>query len=60
MLRLFPIAYGGRAKTMEEAYQMALSSCMLTRKQMMRLFPDAELVAEKFGGLAKSYIALKR
>lgn len=60
MLRLLPIAYGGRAKTIEESYQMALSSCMLTCKQMMFLFPDAELVAEKFGGLAKSYIALKR
>ena len=59
LMRWLPLATAGRAPDMISAYRFADSSQMLSRAQMMALFPDSRLHAERFLLLAKSYIAVR-
>lgn len=60
LLTYLPLAHSGRAPDLAAAYRAADSSNMLGKAQMRYLFPDAELVAERFAGLfAKSYTAIR-
>ena len=48
-----------RARTADEAMTWAEDAAMLDRQQMRSLFPDAELLTERFLLLGKSLIALR-
>lgn len=58
LVRRLPLASGGRASDLANAYEIVDSSKLLTRGQMRHLFPEATLRAERFGFLAKSYSAV--
>lgn len=59
MMRALPLAHAGRAPDLETAYGFVDGSRLLSARQMRALFPDADLIPEKLGGLAKSYIAIR-
>lgn len=60
LLRWLPLAWSGRIRCLSRAREVAAGVRLLTARQMQLLFPDAELVAERIGGLAKSYMAIRR
>lgn len=60
ILRTVPLAASGRAKSYEGAVQAVNSSRLLNVSQFRILFPDAEIEAERFAGLLKSLIAIRR
>ncbi|AKH41358.1 SAM-dependent methyltransferase [Altererythrobacter atlanticus] len=49
-----------RVNTLEEAITKLRSAELLTRREFAHLFPDATIHAERFFGLTKSLIAVKR
>lgn len=60
LLHRFPIAYSGRVPTLERAYEIIDGTRLLDRGQFKILFPDADLTYERFGGLPKSLIGIRR
>ncbi|MFL6515431.1 MAG: class I SAM-dependent methyltransferase [Chthoniobacterales bacterium] len=60
LLRNFTV-WGWITRPGPEAQRRFLNTTrMLTRGELQELFPDAEIQAERFCGLAKSFIAFKR
>jgi len=58
MVWRLPLATGGRAADLSQAYDMVDSARLLTRGQMRVLFPEAELATERLMLLPKSYSAI--
>lgn len=56
----FSLGWYRKTAGVHEAATIVDGIRLLKRSEMQRLFPDAQIVAEKFLGLTKSYIALKR
>ena len=54
----FALAAYPRAKDRAEALEWAREIRLLSKTELQHLFPEAMLVAEKFGGLDKSYTAV--
>jgi hypothetical protein len=46
--------------TMEEAREIVKSYQLLKKTDMEKMFPDADIIEEKFLGLVKSLIAVKK
>ena len=55
LLRHLALGWYSRITDREESFQVARSIRLLTRKELAVLFPDSELVREKFLGLTKSF-----
>lgn len=53
-----PLAHAGRASDHETALRYANSARLLSRRQMRKLFPEAQILSERFIMLAKSHIAI--
>jgi hypothetical protein len=53
------LGYWPRAATYADAVKRLRSAELLTRKEIAALFSDAEIVPEHFGGLVKSWMAVK-
>jgi hypothetical protein len=49
-----------KAENIDEAIRAVQSSCLLDRKMMASLFPDAQIIFEKFLGLPKSIMAIRK
>lgn len=60
LLRIFPLAASGRAKNYTDALKAVDSAKLLDSRQFRSLFFDAEIEAERFIGLSKSLIAVRR
>lgn len=58
LLRRRNLGWVGRRSDPAEARRMVESVDLLTRREMRRLFPDAQLVPDKAFGLTKSLIAI--
>jgi len=58
LVRVLPLAAGGRAEDLSKAYEMVDSARLLTRGQMRYLFPEGHLQAERLMLLPKSYMAV--
>jgi hypothetical protein len=56
----FPLAYSGRAVGVDAAFKFVDNAQLLDARQFRFLFPDSELRFERFAGLAKSMIAIRR
>ena len=50
----------GPVRDRDVAFGYALEIELLSRAEMRRYFPDAELLAERVAGLTKSWIAVRR
>jgi hypothetical protein len=59
LLRSFPIAYRGRIGSREEALAVVEGAKLLSRRQIVSLFPDARIESERLAGLDKSIIAVR-
>jgi SAM-dependent methyltransferase len=59
LVRHFELGWIPRLPDPLEARRMVESVRLLDRSQMQRLFPDARIFEEKFGGLVKSFVAYK-
>jgi len=59
LLLRFNLGFGGRRKTMEQAMQGVQSSSLIGASQMAALFPDANILRERFGTLTKSLMAVR-
>lgn len=55
----FKIGYFNKAATLDQAMQNVQSAELLDKRQMMSLFPDAEVRFERVFGLPKSLIAVR-
>ena len=55
-----PCGFFPKAKSLDEAIRCLEATQLLTRRMMAELFPDAEIVHERVGGLSKSLIAVRR
>lgn len=60
LLMTFPLATSGRAKEYYKALQAVDSSRLLNVREFDSLFSDAEINVEKFAGVPKSLVAVKR
>ena len=60
LIQMLPLAFSGRAPDYRTACEFADDARLLNRAQMRCLFPEAELHAERFLLLAKSFIAIGR
>lgn len=58
--RRLKLGWYDRAQDLEQAIGFAEDASMIDRPQMRLLFPDAELIEEKFLGLTKSLVAVRR
>jgi hypothetical protein len=58
LLRSRSIGWYPPAESDEQAAAWASEIRLLTRRELGRLFPEAKLVAERYWGLAKSYVAI--
>jgi hypothetical protein len=56
----WPVGNFGRVRDREVAFGYALEIELLSRAEIRRYFPGAELLAEKVAGLTKSWIAVRR
>lgn len=54
-----PLGFSERAKTMGEAMRDVQDARLLDKAQFRYLFPDADYIDEKIGGLTKSLIAMR-
>lgn len=55
----WPLGNYGTLKDRDLVLREALTTELVSRTEMRRYFPDAELVSERFAGLTKSLIAVK-
>ena len=61
LLRTFPVATAGRASSVLRSYQIVDDARLLSKTQLAALFPDAELIPERFSLLfVKSWICIRR
>lgn len=58
LLCRFPIGAYPRATSQEEAYRWASEFRLLTAGQFRKLFPDAQIIRERYFGLTKSFMAV--
>ena len=59
LLMRFNLGFGGRRHTLDAAMRAVQSAVLLDRRQMIELFPDARIEAERFYGLTKSLMAIR-
>lgn len=59
LLRTFPIAFSGKAPTLNRAFEIVDGAKLLNRRQFDSLFPDAAVTFEKWRGFRKSLLAGK-
>jgi hypothetical protein len=55
----YKINYFPRGRSLAECLKVSDSTILLTRKQMQKLFPDAEIMTEMMMGFPKSYTAFR-
>jgi SAM-dependent methyltransferase len=58
LLMRFKLGWFPRARTREDAIRYAREIRLLTRREVQQLFPESRLIAEKFHGLTKSFMAV--
>ena len=58
ILQRTAVGWNGRCPDRERALAVVRDAQLLSRCEMRRLFPDATIVAERFMGLAKSWVAI--
>lgn len=56
----FSLGNWPRAESVDHAVRLVESARLLNRKMMQELFKDAEIQRERFYGLSKSFVAIKR
>ncbi len=59
LLRRFDLGWFKKVHGYNKSMRLASSINLLTKKDLMRLFPDATIVTEKFLGLNKSFMVYK-
>ena len=59
MVHHLSLGHFRRQKTKEKARMLMREHRLLKKKEMQLLFPDAMIYTEKFGGMSKSYMAIK-
>jgi hypothetical protein len=59
LLLRFPLGHSGRAWTLSEAVDRVQSARLVDRSMFGTLFPDADLVVERFLGLPKSLMGVR-
>ena len=57
--QVWPLAHAGRLSDEGAAAEAVLDIELLDTKQVALLFPDSNVIRERFAGLTKSLIALK-
>ncbi|MEZ5818172.1 MAG: class I SAM-dependent methyltransferase [Hyphomicrobiaceae bacterium] len=60
LLMRFNLGFGGRRDTLDAAMRAVQSARMLDGGQVAALFPDAEISRERYLGLTKSWMAVRR
>lgn len=60
MVTRFNLGHWGRTPSVDEAVRLVESARLLNRAMMQELFSDAELTIERFFGLPKSLISIKK
>jgi len=60
LLSRFPLAYSGRLKDFDRARATVESAVLLDKSEAHFLFPDANIQFERFYGLKKSIIAIRK
>lgn len=60
LVQQFRLGWMPRHRDLEDAYKAVRSVDLLNREDMERIFPDAEVSAERVLGLPKSWIAVRR
>jgi methyltransferase family protein len=53
------VGWAGRCDSREHATQVVKEHRLMRRAELARLFPDGVLIAERFGGLVKSWTAVR-
>lgn len=59
ILRRRPVGWMGRCPDLEVAGQVVREVRLMRHSELSRLFPEATIVAERFGGLVKSWTAVE-
>ena len=59
LVQHFSFGYFKKQATKEEAEKLVREHHLLKRRELHSLFPDAQLITERFMGFTKSYIAVK-
>jgi hypothetical protein len=59
LVQKYRCGFHGPEPDLAKAMHMVQSACLLDRKQLQALFPDARIENEKFYGLTKSLMAIK-
>lgn len=59
LLMQLNLGFGGRRASIDDAMQGVQSAVLIDASQMRALFPDAELVRERFGPLTKSLMMIR-
>ena len=55
LLRHFALGWGERVRDREESRRVAQSARLLTRRELLAMFPDGQLARERVAGLTKSF-----
>ncbi|HWH24272.1 MAG TPA: class I SAM-dependent methyltransferase [Candidatus Limnocylindria bacterium] len=58
ILRRRGVGWAGRCEDPEFARKIVREHRLMRRRELQQLFPEARIVAERFGGLVKSWIAI--